>query len=146
MTQIGASRLYRVGAMSSSVYYDDPQVALAWLQAAFGFEIALIVQDADGVIGHIEMAYGDGVITVASRWADFAKTPGDLAGANTQSIKVVLEEDLDAHFARAVSAGAVVIQAPEDQAYLQRTYRCADPDGHVWTFAANLPDAPRGDA
>lgn len=144
MTEIGASRLYRVGAMSSTVYYDDPEAALGWLQAAFGFEIALIVQDADGVIGHIEMAYGDGVITVGHRWTDFAKTPGDLGGANTQSIKVVLSEDLDAHFARAAAAGARVIQAPEDQAYLQRTYRCADLDGHVWTFATNLPNAPQG--
>ena len=48
--------------------------------------------------------------------------------------------------ARAVAAGAVVFQAPEDQGYLQRTYRRADLDGHVRTFAANLPDAPRGDA
>ncbi len=44
------------------------------------------------------------------------------------------------------TAGAVAIQAPEDQAFLQRTCRRADLDGHVRTFAANLPDAPRGDA
>ena len=142
MRLTGESGLYRTASISSSVYYRDPRAAIAWLQEAFGLEIAHLVEDDAGELTHIEMGFGDSVITVASEWTEWAKSPAHLGGANTQSLRVTLENDLDAHFARAVAAGARVVQPPEDQAYRQRTYRVLDHEGHAWSFAANLPDAP----
>ena len=140
MTMNGESLLYRVGTLSPSVFYREPEAAMHWLARAFGFEIALTVTDADGRLDHIEMAAGDGAITIAARWGAFSRSPLDIGGGNTQFLKLVLAGDLEDHFLRATSAGAVVLQPPGDQAYRQRTYRVADPEGHVWTFASNLDD------
>jgi uncharacterized glyoxalase superfamily protein PhnB len=142
MKLTGESGLYRTASISSSVYYRDPRAAMAWLQDAFGLEIAHLVEDDSGDLTHIELGIGDSVLTVAAEWTDWAKSPAHLAGGNTQSLRVTLEGNLDAHFARAVAAGARVIQPPEDQAYQQRTYRVLDYEGHAWSFATNLPAAP----
>jgi uncharacterized glyoxalase superfamily protein PhnB len=137
-TQIGESLLYRVGALAPSVFYRDPEAAMLWLEKAFGFERALTVTGDDGALEHIEMAAGDGALTIAGLWGDFSRSPLDVGGGNTQFLKLVLNGDLDAHFQRAVAAGARIAQSPGDQAYRQRTYRVFDPEGHLWTFATNL--------
>jgi uncharacterized glyoxalase superfamily protein PhnB len=47
----------------------------------------------------------------------------------------VFVDDVDAHHARAVVAGANVIFAPIDQPYGQREYGVSDPEGRIWSFA-----------
>ena len=47
-------------------------------------------------------------------------------------------DDVDAHFKRALAAGATVIGQPSDQPYGLRTYRALDPEGHRWIFASPL--------
>jgi uncharacterized glyoxalase superfamily protein PhnB len=136
--QEGESLLYRVGSLSPSVFYREPEAAMRWLEQAFGFEVALKVIGDGGALEHIEMAAGDGAITIAGKWGDFSRSPLDVAGGNTQFLKLVLAGDLDEHFARATAAGAKVLEAPQDKAYRQRVYRVSDPEGHVWTFATNL--------
>jgi uncharacterized glyoxalase superfamily protein PhnB len=133
------SLLFRQGAIVSGPCYRDPAAAMRWLERAFGLEIAFTVEDEAGGFSHIEMRYGDSVITVTAAWADFIKSPLDVGGANTQTLRILLAENIDAHFQRASAAGARILQAPADQVYLQRTYRAADPEGHVWVFAENLP-------
>jgi uncharacterized glyoxalase superfamily protein PhnB len=49
--------------------------------------------------------------------------------------------DVDAHYETALSAGATVLGAPEDQPYGIRTYRAVDPEGHRWIFGSALPGA-----
>ena len=36
------------GALMSAVCYQDPRAALAWLEKAFGFEVSMLIEDADG--------------------------------------------------------------------------------------------------
>jgi len=144
LTMTGESRLYRTGEISSSLFYRDPAAAMAWLERAFGLEPCHVVEDETGALTHIEMGLGDGVVTIGGEWTGWAKSPASLGGANTQMLRVVIDGDLDALFERAVAAGAVVIQAPADQFYHQRTCRLADLEGHAWTFARNLSDAPKG--
>jgi uncharacterized glyoxalase superfamily protein PhnB len=138
----GDSRLYRTGEISSSLFYRDPAAAMAWLQRAFGLEPCHVVETAAGELTHIEMSLGQSVVTIGGEWIDWAKSPASVGGANTQSLRVIIDGDVDALFQRAVAAGARVIQAPADQFYHQRTCRLADLEGHAWTFAHNLPSAP----
>jgi uncharacterized glyoxalase superfamily protein PhnB len=130
-----------------AVFYKDPKGALAWLQRAFGFEITMLLEDADGALAHSEMGFaGRGRLMVGSEWSAWTKSPVAVQGANTQSIHVELETDVDAHCARARSAGANIVQQPETQFYGARTYRAIDPEGHVWTFAQRVAAVSRAEA
>jgi uncharacterized glyoxalase superfamily protein PhnB len=58
---------------------------------------------------------------------------------------VVHVEDVDAHFARARDAVALIDRVPDDQPYGQREYGARDLEGHHWwiatpTAAPALPD------
>ncbi len=125
---------YHRPSLSSAICYEDPMAAWDWLQKAFGFEPVMMITDADGNLGHSELSFGDGLIYVGGKWADFTGTPSTLGGRNTQSVHVHLKEDIDGHCQRARAAGAEILQEPTDQFYGDRTYRARDFEGHVWTF------------
>lgn len=127
-----------VPVFRSTVVYQDNRAALEWLAKAFGFEVSLIVDDETGTIGHAEMRFGNGIVTVAHQWSDIARSPKSVGGVNTQQIHVQLPHDIDAHCERARKAGAVIVAEPQDQFYGDRTYRCLDPEGHLWTFAQHV--------
>ncbi len=40
----------------------------------------------------------------------------------------------------------MILAEPADQFYGDRTYRAADPEGHVWSFAAHVRDVTRAEA
>lgn len=114
--------------------YADPNAAVVFLEAAFGFEPSLSVADTEGRIQHAELTYGSGRIMLGPMgWADWAKSPQAVAGANTQCVHVEVS-GIDAHCARARAAGAEILAEPADQFYGHRTYRARDREGHVWTF------------
>ena len=46
----------------------------------------------------------------------------------------ILVDDIDAHYERAVAAGARIVGELADQSYA-RTYGAADPSGNEWYFA-----------
>ncbi|HEX2884985.1 VOC family protein [Vineibacter terrae] len=115
--------------------YADPNAAVAFLEAAFGFEPGLCITDGDGRVQHAELTYGGGRIMLGPMgWADWAKSPQAVSGANTQSVHVDVD-DVDAHCRRARAAGADILAEPQNQFYGHRTYRARDREGHVWTFA-----------
>jgi uncharacterized glyoxalase superfamily protein PhnB len=92
------------------------------------------------------MRIGDGLIYVGSEWADFVASPASIGGKNTQLIHVHIDQDIDAHCARARAAGAVIPQDPADQFYGDRTYRARDPEGHVWVFGQTVRQVSREEA
>lgn len=112
--------------------------ALDWLEKAFGFELAMLVTDDKGEIGHSEMRFGDGLIMIGDEWNDQVRSPASIGGKNTQNLHVTLTSGIDEHCARARKAGAVIIEEPSDQFYGDRTYRACDPEGHVWTFCQTV--------
>ena len=130
----------------SALYYQDPRAALDFLERAFGFERQMVITDDDGNIGHAEMRFGDGYIMVGGEWADWAKSPKSMGGANSQDVHAQVDSDVDAHCERARAAGAVIVQEPEDQFYGARIYRAMDPEGHMWTFEQFLADVSREEA
>jgi uncharacterized glyoxalase superfamily protein PhnB len=133
--------------ISSSLYYDDPRAAIAWLCDAFGFEVKLIVEGDGGRIEHSELVFGDGMVMVGAtgkregRMA-YARTPGQAGGGNTQNMMVFVD-DVEAHCAHARAAGAVITMELEthdygDDYWTDRTYECRDVGGHHWWFVQRL--------
>jgi uncharacterized glyoxalase superfamily protein PhnB len=124
--------------LASAVCYVDAMAAYEWLQQAFGFEPYMLLTDKDGNLAHSELRFGDSVVMVGNEWSERHKSPKSLGGMNTQTVHVQLTEDIDAHCERARRAGAVILQEPETQFYGDRTYRCNDPEGHIWTFGQSV--------
>ena len=137
---------FRRPTFGAGVFYRDPWAALDWLERAFGFERSMVISEKDGQLGHAEMRFGDGYITVGREWAEFIASPASIGGKNTQSIYVMLQDGIDAHCERARTAGAVILQEPADQFYGDRTFRARDPEGHVWTFSQTVRHVSREEA
>jgi uncharacterized glyoxalase superfamily protein PhnB len=134
---------------TSSVHYQDPKAALAWLERAFGFEVTMAIEGPPEApeMCHYEMsASGRGRIMIGAQWEEWVKSPKSLGGANTQVVHVMLDGDVDAHCARARAAGAQIIAEPSEQFYGDRTYRVADLEGHRWTFSVHVRDVSRAEA
>jgi uncharacterized glyoxalase superfamily protein PhnB len=139
------------GTFFPQAFYRDARASLTWLQKAFGFEPTMVIENTGGSI-RAHLAYDGDLMAIGSEWTDAPsvrpthKSPSSVGGANTQSLHVQLERDLDAHCERARAAGAVIAQEPEDQFYGDRTYRAVDPEGHVWSFAMHVRDVSREEA
>ncbi len=129
--------------LTSALSYRDPRAAIAWLEKAFGFEIAMLIEDDKGAVAHSEMRCGDSLIMVGSEWSADHKSPASIGGKNTQSVHIQIDSDIDAHCARAKAAGGDVFAEPETQFYGDRTYRCRDPEGHIWTIGQTVKAVSR---
>ena len=135
-------------AFTPTVVYRDPKAALDWLAQAFGFEVSLLLTDAQGNVAHAEMSFRDRPIGVAGEWEGAQlggarmRSPASLDGVGTQFLWVGLESGLDEHCETARAAGAKITEDPTDQFYGARTYRAMDPEGHVWSFRQDLLEVP----
>ena len=106
----------------------------------------MLLETADGEVAHSELRYGEGVIMVGSEWSADHQSPASVGGRNTQTIDIHIDTDIDAHCEQARKAGAVIIAEPESQFYGDRTYRCKDPEGHIWTISQTLRVVSREEA
>ena len=99
----------------------------------------MIVPGPDDTIAHAQLSFGSGIVMVGSERNDelSMRIPCDLGGV-TQSIYIVVE-DADAHYARAVEAGAEIVRELEDTPYGSRDYSARDPEGHLWNFGTYRP-------
>lgn len=126
-------------ALSSAVVYLDPKAALKFLEEAFGFETTLLIEDAEGNLAHSQMAYGDSTVMIGNEWTSEHRSPASIGGLMTQTVHIQLADGtVDDHCERARKAGAAIIAPPETQFYGDRTYRCKDPEGHIWTVSQTV--------
>ena len=127
--------------LTSAICYREPKAALTWLEKAFGFDLVFLVEDAEGNLAHSEMRFGDSVVMIGNEWSTDHKSPASIDGKNTQTVHIQLKDgELDAHCERARAAGAEIIAEPSNQFYGDRTYRCKDFEGHIWTVARSIED------
>lgn len=122
----------------SALTYRDPKAAIAFLEKAFGFELTFLIEDAEGGPAHAQMTYGPATVMIGHEWSADHASPVSLGGKTTQTIHIYIDGDVDAHCERARAAGAEITVEPANQFYGDRTYRCRDPDGHIWTVAAKV--------
>ena len=133
-------------SLMSAVVYRDPKAALKFLEAAFGFELFMLIEDDAGNLAHSEMRFGEAAIMVGYEWNDAYKSPASIGGKVTQSVAIKIAEDIHAHCARARAAGMEILAEPELQFYGDSTYRCRDPEGHIWTVSQAIRAVSREEA
>jgi uncharacterized glyoxalase superfamily protein PhnB len=123
--------------------YENGLEAMAWLARAFGFVETMRMLGDDGRLAQGAMDSGDGVVMMSSPTPDYeAPRRHAVSCATTRRwlqmpyiIDGVLVEvdDVNAHFARAVAAGASILSPLEDGGPGRR-YRVEDCEGHRWMF------------
>ena len=133
-------------SLMSALCYQDPKAALAWLEQAFGFEVLMLIEDGEGNLVHSEMRFGNAVVMIGNEWTADHKSPKSIGGKNTQTEHIQVTTDVDAHCERARAAGAEILMEPANQFYGDRTYRCRDPEGHIWTLAQTVETVTREQA
>ena len=122
--------------------YKDTPGAIEWLCKAFGFEKHLVIPGENGTISHAQLSFGNSMIMLGpvndNAYSKLFKTPEDLDGFNSQAPYIVVEE-VDAHYRRAIAAGAEIVLDIKDEDYGGRGYSCKDPEGYIWNFGSYNP-------
>ncbi|MDB5466635.1 MAG: glyoxalase [Phenylobacterium sp.] len=136
----------RRAPLISAVCYQDPKAALDWLERAFGFELSMLIEDGEGNLAHSQMRFGDAAVMIGNEWTADHKSPRSFGGKNTQTVHIQIDTDVDAHCEQARAAGAEILMEPATQFYGDRTYRCRDPEGHIWTVAQTVQAVTREEA
>jgi uncharacterized glyoxalase superfamily protein PhnB len=116
------------------VYRDIP-AAHDFLVKVFGFESGGVHYDADGRAIHGEVRIGTTTV-----WLHRVAYEHDLDSPRDarSSGLVVFVDDVDTHYERVRTGGAVTDGEPTDQPYGQREYGARDPEGHRWWFATPI--------
>jgi uncharacterized glyoxalase superfamily protein PhnB len=128
--------------------YEDAPAAIEWLGQAFGFEENRSERHEDnGTITHAELSL-DGATIYLSTPSGYAsprrlRETSDLARRAYDNPWVidghfVEVDDLDAHYQRAVVAGATILREPEDPGIGHRIYSAEDLEGHRWMFGQRV--------
>ncbi|MEO1298153.1 MAG: VOC family protein [Cyanobacteria bacterium J06636_16] len=131
-----------VATVMPTLRYRDAAAAIEWLCQAFGFEQHLVVPGENGAIAHVQLVFGNGMIMLGSARDDefggLQQPPSSVDSVVMQSPYIVVE-DVDEHYARAISAGAKVVMPLKDEDYGGRLYSCRDPEGFLWNFGSYDP-------
>ena len=117
------------------VVYQDLTAALAWLTKAFGFTEHFRYGAPDDPSG-VQVIFGKAVIMLQGPRG--RSSPAQL-GFGTQSLTLFVE-DVDAHYAKAKSAGAKIVEEPHETEYGEYQYGALDLDGHHWLFSRHAHD------
>jgi uncharacterized glyoxalase superfamily protein PhnB len=113
--------------------YDDVRAAVAWLNAAFGFEERVRI----GETHRAQLRAGsDGAVVVADARADQVPPGG---GVVTHLVKLRVP-DVDAAFARARGVGGRVVEDPTTHEYGERSCVVEDLAGHRWELTQTVRD------
>ncbi len=125
-----------------TLQYKDARKAIDWLCQAFGFEKHLVVDGENDTIAHAQLTFGKSMIMLGSEnendYGKLVKSPESLNGKNTQAPYVVVEK-IDAHYERALAAGAEMLIDIKDEEYGGRGYTCKDFEGYIWNFGSYNP-------
>jgi len=117
--------------------YDDIEAVHDHLVTVFGFGPGRLDRDDRGRVVHGEMHVGDGVIWMHPSSAEHQLASPASLGVTTHCMAVMVDS-VDAHYARAVQAGADVVGAPRDEPYGYREYDARDLEGGLWSFMSPL--------
>ncbi len=122
--------------------YENLTVTIDWLVETFGFTQRMRINAPDGRANHAELTLADGVIMAGEPGGDY-KNPKH-SGHVTQHVYVYVD-DADAHCAHAKTAGATILEQPNDTFYGDRRYGAEDCEGHHWYFATHIRDVSAED-
>ena len=133
-----AATLTGMTGIQPELWIDRAAAAVAFYEAAFGARVLHQVGAGDEIVA--QLAIGDAAFWVSSGGADGPRfSPGAIGGATGRILLLV--DDPDAAFARAVEAGATAASEMADE-HGWRLGRIFDPFGHEWEIGRPLGHWP----
>ena len=122
--------------------YKDAPAAIEWLCNVLGCTKHAVYANEDGTIAHAELALGGGMIMLGSAKDDEHgkrfRSPGEVGDVETRSAYVVVA-DVEAVYARAQAAGAVIVRPIQNTDYGSREFAISDSEGHSWSVGTYDP-------
>ncbi len=131
------NRSVPVSGVLPEIYYRNAEAAIQWLSRTLGFEVHYIVPEDDGTVHIAQLRLGDAYVMIRPE-REGSSSP-ITAGTSTHLLMVIID-DVDTHYERAVAEGAEIVYAPTDQIYGEREYSVRDLDGNRWIFAQHIKD------
>ena len=126
-----------------SARYRDAHAAIEWLCRVFGFTRQAVYDGPDNTVAHAQLTLGGGMFMLGSEsnGGDFASNMTTLAAtAGRETIGLcVIVEDCEAAFARALAAGAEIVQPLQSPEYGGQAFACRDLEGHIWWVGSYNP-------
>ena len=116
------------------LYYPDATEAVRFLIDAFGFEELSAFRDDEGTVWTATLTFGTGRVMVGPGLEGFG-TQAIADGSLATSRMFVQVDDVDAHHARAASAGATIVSELASHPGGHRQYIASDCGGQQWIFA-----------
>ncbi len=127
------NRSVPVNSVLPHISYRNLDAAVAWLTQAFGFSEYYRYGDP---VGGVMMRCGTAYIML--------KALREGARAH-DSFLTVFTDDVEAHCARAKSAGAKIFEDLNETCYGEKQYGAADVEGHRWLFSEHMKDVNPAD-
>jgi len=123
-------------SLSPMLSVRDGAKAIEYYKAAFAAEVLFrIGEEGKGVV--VQMSVGGAEFWLADEAPEYLNfSPESLGGGTVRMVMVV--DDPDAAFTRAVGAGGKVVSPVEDKEYGWRVGRVVDPFGHHWEIGKLL--------
>jgi PhnB protein len=125
--------------ITPAIVVRDAGKAIDFYKEAFGAEEVDRMEGPDGSIMHAEIRIGDSLVMLGEEnpmWQ--TKSPVTLGGVHG-SLHIYVE-DVDAAFARAISAGCEVRYPLEEAFWGDRYGKVTDPFGHEWGLATRVKE------
>ena len=121
-------------SLAPAIAVRDGAQAIEFYKKAFGAkERYRLIDPESGKIGHAELTINGALLMLSDEYPQFNKTPDTIGGVSAKFL--VMCDDVEAVFARAVEAGAEVVMPLNTQFYGHRDGRVRDPFGHEWLLS-----------
>lgn len=124
--------------------YRDLAAAADHLVSTFGFTAGPMARDDSGTVVHAEVHAGDGVVWMHRELPEQGlASPATLGGAT--ACMAVSVDDVTAHHARSLAAGAEIAYPPTHMPYGVLEYGARDPEGVLWSFMEDIDEGADDD-
>jgi PhnB protein len=118
----------------------DANRALEFYKQAFGAEVLHVAPGPGGKVLHAALKIGNSMLMLNDEFPEYGGTLAPPATGGSGVTLHIYHDNVDAAFARGVSAGATVKMPLTDQFWGDRYGTLMDPFGHKWSLATHTRD------
>ena len=128
-------------SITPHIVVQGADAAASFYSEAFGAEELSRIPVPDGRLMSVQMRIVGDQLHIADEFPELGVlAPPSIGG--TPTVLALKVKDASPVFARAVAAGAEIVQPLEDRFWGERYGQLADPFGHRWNVSQHLRDVP----